>query len=488
MATPVTLQNDFPDRISPMLVKELRQGLRAKTFIAVFLSLQVALATMLLSASASSSSHQAGSVISGVIFSFFAIAVLLIQPLRGITALSSEIKGNTIDMMVLTRLSAWRIVFGKWVAIVSQSALLLAAIVPYLILRYFFGGMNLFAEMVLLALLFLTSMALTAVTVGFSGSSSVIIRALLPVFGIPVMLYSFLMLLIFGMGRMGTQGLFAFLALDSPESRIAVFAYVTSITYLGWSSLSLGASLIAPAAENHATLRRLITLLLFTALAPFIFLKKIDLDLLPFLLFLVLAPAFSIALTESNHLTASVRQSFTRRGLPGKLAALFLAPGWPSGVFFTTLLTAFAVLAFLWLSAGTRPMLFGNNNDLWIVSLSLLGWLLFPATIQSLSSKSGHQRISSYLLLLLGTGVLCGVLSLLADTMSNSGFLWLFIWNPLVFLPILSESKVSDSTILTAAIGVNTILLLILNLTAAFAFLHNWKTSEEATTPTPDPS
>ena len=40
MSTPVTHLSDFPDRISPMLVKELRQGMRAKTFIVLFLALQ----------------------------------------------------------------------------------------------------------------------------------------------------------------------------------------------------------------------------------------------------------------------------------------------------------------------------------------------------------------------------------------------------------------------------------------------------------------
>ena len=131
MSLPAT--TDFPDRLSPMLVKELRQGLRAKTFVAVFLSLQVLLLLILLTATASTSSANAGSVISVVIFTFFSIAVLVVQPLRGIGAISSEVKGNTIDMMVLTRLSARRIVHGKWFAIVSQSALIFATIVPYLI-------------------------------------------------------------------------------------------------------------------------------------------------------------------------------------------------------------------------------------------------------------------------------------------------------------------------------------------------------------------
>ena len=120
---PVTVPADFSDRVSPVLVKELRQGLRAKTFIALFLGLQIFLAVMLLSAGAASGTNQAGSIISGTIFLFFAIAVLLIQPLRGINALAGEVKDRTIEMMVLTRLTAWRIVFGKWIAIVGQSAL-----------------------------------------------------------------------------------------------------------------------------------------------------------------------------------------------------------------------------------------------------------------------------------------------------------------------------------------------------------------------------
>jgi ABC-type transport system involved in multi-copper enzyme maturation permease subunit len=131
----VDFLTDFPERLSPMLVKELRQGMRTKAFVAVFLTLQIILGVILLSAGAAASSDDAGETISNIIFIFFSIAVLIIQPMRGITSLSSEVKGNTIDMMVLTRLSAWRIVTGKWASIVSQSALLLVTIIPYLILR-----------------------------------------------------------------------------------------------------------------------------------------------------------------------------------------------------------------------------------------------------------------------------------------------------------------------------------------------------------------
>ena len=179
----LTHLTDFPDKLSPMLVKELRQGMRARSFTVLFLVFQGVLAFILLTASAVTSSDHSGSFASEVIFSLFAGAALFIQPMRGINALSSEITGNTIEMMVLTRLSAWRIVFGKWIAIVSQTALILVTIIPYLILRYFFGGMILAGELVFLALMFLTSMSLTAVMVGLSGNSTKLVR-LFPILGI----------------------------------------------------------------------------------------------------------------------------------------------------------------------------------------------------------------------------------------------------------------------------------------------------------------
>ncbi len=471
MSSPVTLLNDFSDRISPMLVKELRQGLRAKTFVVVFLSLQIALGTMLLSASAATS-DQAGSVISGIIFAFFAIAALIIQPLRGVSALSSEIKGNTIDMMVLTRLSAWRIVFGKWIAIIGQSVLLLATIIPYLILRYFFGGMNLFAEMVMLALLFLTSMALTAFTVGLSASNSVIVKSLIPILG-TLLLFSAPNLIY----RAGSNPLLSLCALDSGESRTIVSIYVIALTYLGGSALSLGASLIAPAAENHSTLRRVIAIGMMFPILPFIALGIVRSDLLPVLLGLIMAPALAIALTESAPFVRSVCAPFARRGMPGKLAALFFLPGWPSGVFFSILMIVLAMIATGWQSAEV-------GTEIWIgtLSLSLLGWLLFPAAVQVLAFKGEGQRIAQYLLLLIATGVLTLVLSMLTTTMSNPAFLWFFVWNPLTFLPMMEGRHVSDNIIFNAAALVDLLLLLILLTKASMAILQNRRIIEESET------
>ncbi len=446
--------SDFPDRFSPMLVKELRQGLRAKTFLAVFLSLQASLALILLSASASASSDSAGTVISAIIFVFFAIAVLIVQPLRGIGSISSEIKGNTIDMMVLTRLSASRIVFGKWFAIVSQSALLLATIVPYLILRYFFGGMNLVGEIVFMGLIFLSSMALTAVTVGLSGSSSIILRALLPIVGLPVFA---MMMLSFVFSRNG-RNLFEICSLDTAASRAGVAAYICAIAYIGWSMLSLGASLIAPAAENHATLRRLIALALTVVATIFMVTPDFRSDY-SYLLFTVIAmPAIGSALTERSFTLPNVRESFLKRGLLGRIAALFLAPGWPSGVFFTVILSGLFGLGCVASHAS------GNQFDVeeYVILVSLLGTFIFPAVLLILFRTDESTRTANYLLLLMASGIFTFVMYLMSEALSNNELLWFLIWSPLTLLPLLEEHTTYSEYLIIAGLGILSIYLVLL--------------------------
>ena len=447
---------DFSDRLSPMLVKELRQGLRAKTFIAVFLALQILLGIMLLSASASSSSDQAGNVVSAMIFTFFSIAVLIVQPMRGVAVLSSEIKSNTIDMMVLTRLSAWRIVFGKWVAIVSQSALILVTIIPYLILRYFFGGMNLVGEIVFLSLLFFTSMALTAITVGLSGSSSIIIRALIPLIGTPVLFFSMIAMTY---GR-GSSNLIDLCSLDSRDSVIAVTIYIFSLAYLGWSALTLGASLIAPAAENHSTLRRLITLLLLLILIPVILYSGIDEGGLLLILFILLVPALILALTESNRLLPISHLSWIKHpGLRGILGLGF-NPGLASGIVFSVLISLVTVgIALL------HPAITSDTENLIYIHV-MIGALLFPAVIQCFLFNGEGQRVSNYLLFLLGSGILASVLGALTGAMSNRGFLWLFVWNPFVIWLMTAHSEFSNSDLLVCIITVDIILMILLLLKA----------------------
>ena len=470
MSQPVNFLTDFPDRISPMLVKELRQGMRAKTFIVMFLALQIFLAVMLFSAGASSSSDHVGSTISGIIFLFFSVAVLLVQPLRGMNALSSEVKGNTIDMMVLTSLSAWRIVFGKWVAIISQSALLLSTIIPYLILRYFFGGMNLIGEIVLLILIFITSMTLTAVTVGLSGCHSIIVRTLLPILSLPVLLWSMLMMAF--SGPRGASFLIDSLTLNSTESQLTVLTYVLLLFFIGWLMLSLGASLIAPASENHVFWRRIVAAALLLASCPIVYFSNVDGEWIVVVIAAICIPSMIVSLTDSSPLVSTVWESFSKRGMIGRMAGWFLLPTWHSGILFSLSLGT-AGMAAVFAISRLHPNGVSWSDDEVVVLFSLFGGILFPAVWQMFFFKEDGQRVAHYLLLLSGSLIMLGVLALLADSMNSTGFLWAFAWNPLAFWAMLAESSAPDESVILAGVIAVDLILMFLLLLAAIRGLRN---------------
>src|SRR6188474_3353491 len=133
--------NDFADWLSPILVKELRQGLKSRAFVVTFIIVQVVmilLVGMQLLTLAGGGGRGAMDAFDGFFWAFVWLPLLVMMPARGLTAVSEEVKANTLDLVQLTRLSAFRIVFGKWVALVSQTFLLVAAILPYAVLRYFF--------------------------------------------------------------------------------------------------------------------------------------------------------------------------------------------------------------------------------------------------------------------------------------------------------------------------------------------------------------
>ena len=105
-----------------MLVKELRQGVRTRVFVSLFILLQV---TMLLTVSltllvaAHGEDASAGTVFFWI---FVGLPVLVVLPLNGLGAVNGEIKANTLELIFLTRLTAFRIVAGKWLAIFVQCA------------------------------------------------------------------------------------------------------------------------------------------------------------------------------------------------------------------------------------------------------------------------------------------------------------------------------------------------------------------------------
>ncbi|WP_367872859.1 hypothetical protein [Luteolibacter sp. Populi] len=425
--------DDFSDKLSPMLVKELRQGLRAKTFVIVFLTLQALLAVVLLIGISAASPEGAGQVVSKVIFLFFSMAVLLVQPLRGVGALHNEIKGNTIDLMVLTRLGAWRIVLGKWVAIVSQSALLLTAIAPYLILRYFFGGMNLFAELLLLGLVFLGSAIFTAFTVGISAIAPILVRGLVPL----VVAIGIAMGIFGAIFDDGFHEMIEFCSLQKEGMGWGLLAGILTGVYGGWFALASGTSMIAPMAENHSTARRVAAIAAVLALAVIAWGGDFDRASVCVLLVLFSVPAIAFALTEPFELLPPVCRPFLKYGAAGKLAGRFFYPGWPSGILFTALLLGLGAAVHFGLQALNPGYMPGIDRARMqdVTMLAFTGTLLLPAVVLRIFSAKVRHAFAFYLFIAVILGGLTLGLAMISqwfitEYVESPKFLWYFSWIP----------------------------------------------------------
>jgi hypothetical protein len=302
---------DFPDRLSPVLVKELRQGLRTRMFVIPFLVLHGLLVI-------SSVDSRSGT---GFFWACLIIMLVALLPMRNTAALSDERQSNTLDMLMLTRLTPWRIVWGKWSATFALVLVTAVSVIPYLLVRYLNGGSSFVQEGMVLAGLVLVSGAQTAILTALSSLHSTLARN------------SFAVLSLFPAWQFGCLPLLrgleanASLSGSSPALLLAVLWMVSLFLFHAAAS-------IAPRASNLTAPRRLVTAIAVVMGAMITKLPLGDSLLTEKVLMAMLVLVSAVEMGEPPVTHPGVGAAFARRKFPGKLAALFLHPGWASGVVF----------------------------------------------------------------------------------------------------------------------------------------------------------
>lgn len=355
--------DDFPAWLSPMIVKELRQGVQSGAFAWTFIGLQGAMFLLMSFAlTVSERGMTAGpDFVQGLFWMIVGVGVLLVVPLRGMGAISSERIGNNLDLVRLTRLSATRIVIGKWLAIVAQAALLVVAVLPYVVLRYFFGGVNVVRDLEVVAWLLAGSMAVAAAALALSTQP---LAARIGA-GAGAWPLTVVILQAFGLRGFGTWG---------SAERLAVLAALVVYTV---ALLEYTASRIAPVAENHALRKRVLAL--FVAIAWFAVAVRGSQGATQAMAFLalplVLMTAIEAVLERPVHLVSQAA-AFVRYGLPGRLAARLLTPGWATGLLFTVVLAL--VCGSAWWIAAARFKSPGGWTAAVAAATALSAAVLFP--------------------------------------------------------------------------------------------------------------
>jgi len=389
------------DRMSPILVKELRQGLRATTFTGAFVLIHlVMIASVLLAVGVTPSRYwdPAASLFWGTIW----LWSVIILPARAYGELRRELRDRTLELTFLTRLTAWRTIQGKWLSVFLQTVLVISAVLPYAVLRYFVGRVDLVMDMTGLALVLLTSGVATALMLLAAACQSWMLNiafAVGAVFLLPWGAWGLLMAMstplrsLVGRSAMPLNGV------------AAVLAAVMTTGFL----LELAASRIAPAAENHALRKRALALgaLLFAAfVAP-----SGDPGWMGAASAVVLFTCMD-AVCERPLTLRTLYLPFARRGAPGRLLGRLFYPGWPSGMLFTAV--ALAGLALYWSRLGMTP------RAVHAIALALPAFVLFPLAITQLLAPRTQRRWTWYGAAQLGGGFAAILWLIMASVVSRS--------------------------------------------------------------------
>lgn len=315
------------ERLNPIVWKELRQGLKSKGFVATFLGLQGAMVISMLTYAASADGDQGFA--DGMFWFFLGVMLLLMMPLRALGALHGEIKGNTLDMLFLSRMSSWDIAFGKWLALLVQIVLLVCAILPYLVVRYYMGSVDVTSDLVLLFSEMVISCLLVAIGVGLSSWTSKVMRGLL-IFAALSSLYS-LPFMLFAMFDSGSSWFRFWNGWD-------VIAWLLVLIGVMLYFVEYGASQIAPPAENHAIRKRGLGLIITLVLIVYALLVEQSSQPIAIGLALMI-PIMIDAVVEPMYAIPTLYRPYRK----WKAFRWLIYPGWPGGLLASVLIFMLAV-------------------------------------------------------------------------------------------------------------------------------------------------
>lgn len=421
-----------------MLVKELRQGMRARLFIWALIGMNATLTlTALFMMSSAESGAGAGDRVMTAWFWIAVSAVLcVLLPTRSINALASEISHGTLDCLVLTRLTGWRIALGKWLAVASQQALITVTVLPYLVVRYFGGGVNPLQEMWCLLLLFVGGATASAVLTGVSWLRHFLWRVFWMLVVVACAIYFCGVVIAL---TVSGEGFFSAVQQYGWRGWLLMAVTFLPAAHLCYIALDIGAQHVGTQVENHAAPRRVVglTVLLLYAggawlswMAMSLFSGKAGMEFATnpyyFMRLILLTGIFLIvqALSENPVNLRPVLWPFVKRGLPGRLFGRWVGyPGWPSGARYALL-----VMGILFLVERARHLASGSTYDPGTIMESplpgLFGMLAVPLVVYRWLLKNRTRwSLACYMGILALTGLLHAVLSLLNHEGDGAVFL-----------------------------------------------------------------
>lgn len=162
-------RRDFPEFVPPLLVKELRQGLRTRGFVMFLILFPLLMSVPFFFYMMLGEDGMSKSVVNLFFWIGLVMVFLLFNPLRALYSVDQEKKTRSDELIMLTHITSYRIVFEKWISFTLQTILLVLIVLPFFLLRYFLGGVDLIPELFIVGIMFFLSCVLTAMGLWVSG-------------------------------------------------------------------------------------------------------------------------------------------------------------------------------------------------------------------------------------------------------------------------------------------------------------------------------
>ncbi|MFN8392116.1 MAG: hypothetical protein U0136_17625 [Bdellovibrionota bacterium] len=315
------------DLINPVMVKELRQDLRGRVFVGLFLWSQFFLASAVcIDIALTDALNSQSKFFVGTMWFILLGSLFIIFPGRAWNSFQRERKAESLELILLTNLSSLRLIYGKWLSIAAQCALVVTALLPYMVLQYFVNRTDIVD---LLGTVFITC-STTAVVLAAGVCNSAMTRgkgasSIFGVIGILILLWMGSGLL-FG-GILSSRGLARSLGVAPTISdAVLVLIYGPAIIF---QLLLIGASHIAAVHENYAGAKRLMALLVLALTWMFLvtgFGRPSTI--------VTLSAAFMIPILISSCFEA-IHPFLARRVRVKRVTPWLSYAGWPQGMLFS---------------------------------------------------------------------------------------------------------------------------------------------------------
>ncbi len=335
------------DFINPILVKETRQSLKSRQFMATFSLLLFASLVWTLIGSLQQMPQiyympSAKTLVIGYYF-LLAVPMLLVVPLAAYRSLEGEVDDGTLELLTITSLSPLQIVLGKLGSAALQMLLYFIVLIPCLAYAYTLRGVELSSLATLLVMLMLSGLSLTSLALVLSPvSPGRMGQTVLMLVMLAILLFVEYWLAYFAVHEIQYGG--------SGEPRLLFVIFGSAILFFGslsWLLLVATAAKLTPASENRSTRIRLAALghvFCVLLVAGFWFFKAIqqqthiDEHMLGIVgaggyLMIFWLVAGAMMCSESSVLTARVRRDLPA-SFVGRALATWLTPGPATGFTF----------------------------------------------------------------------------------------------------------------------------------------------------------